>query len=235
MRLFSYMVIISNFNQEQYAATEDTRCIQVVIPDDDSYAALLAGLLNLPGMPENYLEPESEQAIGVADVWKTAYLQSNWDGCIEPTMAGLMTRADFWHQYATVESGNAIAVAQNSNNWFNYYARQNTAADGNQTSQLIRLAAGEYQYRLQWRRSTDCGKLNVAWYNLDENYQWDFISGFDMYGSTLDNQIKTGTFPVPSDGNYKLMHYINGKNTSSTGYFAMLTTYSIWRTGDYIP
>jgi len=146
-----------------------------------------------------------------------------------------MTRADFWHQYATVEAGNAIAVAQNSNNWFNYYARQNTAADGNQTSQLIRLASGEYEYRLQWRRSTDCGKLNVAWYNLDENYQWDFISGFDMWGTTLDNQIKTATFPVPSDGNYKLMHYINGHNINSTGYYAYLTTYSIWRTGDYVP
>lgn len=75
------MPVIANFNQEQYAATDATRCIQLVIPDDDSYMALLGGLLALAGNPENYLSPESAQADGVANIWRDAYLQSDWTGC----------------------------------------------------------------------------------------------------------------------------------------------------------
>lgn len=67
--------------QDQYAATDDTQCIQIIIPAGDEYKALLAGMLQLPGNPLNYASPESAQAEGVAAAWDDAIAAIDWSGC----------------------------------------------------------------------------------------------------------------------------------------------------------
>lgn len=75
------MVTIANFREENYEVVEGTRCIKVYIPDDDSFIHLLAGLLALAGSEGNYVQADADKAADLAQQWRNAYLQSDWNQC----------------------------------------------------------------------------------------------------------------------------------------------------------
>jgi len=82
------MIIIANFREEQYPETSATRCVQIIIPDDDAFAALMAGLLALPGNELNYQQLDDDKAAALAAQWRDAYVTSDWRGCAVSTPIG---------------------------------------------------------------------------------------------------------------------------------------------------
>lgn len=67
--------------QDQYPATDETQCIQIIIPAGDEYKALLAGLMSLAANIDNYAEPDSVQAEGISTIWQDATASIIWDAC----------------------------------------------------------------------------------------------------------------------------------------------------------
>lgn len=75
------MVTIANFREDQYPEVSGTRCIKIYIPDDDTFKSLAAGLLSLASYESSYVGNEPEKAATLAQQWRDAYLQSDWNEC----------------------------------------------------------------------------------------------------------------------------------------------------------
>jgi microcystin-dependent protein len=75
------MILVSNFRENQYPEVEGTRCVQVFMPDDDAFIALIANLLNLPGNEQNYVGIDPELVASLAEQWRNAYVQTDWMDC----------------------------------------------------------------------------------------------------------------------------------------------------------
>lgn len=73
---------IQYLREEQYPLVEGTRCVQVRIPDDPAYLPALAGLIALATKYFNYARVDKTKAKQVADLWKNAYLLTDWDSCM---------------------------------------------------------------------------------------------------------------------------------------------------------
>jgi len=223
------MVTIGNFNEDQYAATEDTRCIQVVIPDDDSYVPLLAGLLALAGRPENYLIPDSDQAEGVAAIWSDAYRLSDWEGCNVQRYAS--TYIDLWSFMATVNAG-AYTLTSQTTQVFAFYSVTDTTANRHIIS-VVRLVPGSYSIKTYYFKSSIMGIADLALCNASGSVLNQLQTSIDMYGANVANNVLSNTFTISSEGEYQIRVRNQGfKNTSSFGYAMNVTVHHIERTGD---
>jgi microcystin-dependent protein len=75
------MILLAPFREEQYPETTTTRCIKIYVPDDDSFLALLASLISLLGNELNYTQIDDVLASKHAQIWRDAYLQTDWLEC----------------------------------------------------------------------------------------------------------------------------------------------------------
>lgn len=204
------MPILAQFNQDSYAATDEVRCISIYIPNDDSYLALVAGLLAVAGNPLSYIDPESVQAEGVAAVFRDAYIQTTWEGCVAvayPTIdlfclngeplagAGTLT----YNASTTLPFGYAMSNA-------------NTTLFGIEND--VYLPAGDYEY-IGWSSlSTNGGNTEVVL--TDGASVIDSIVGAINQAGAFGTRVKsTGTFTVPADGEYKIVAANNGTGSGS--------------------
>lgn len=73
---------IQYLQESQYPEVEGTRCVQVKIPDDDAYMPVLAGLLSIATKWFNYARVDKAKARAVAELWRNAYLETDWDECM---------------------------------------------------------------------------------------------------------------------------------------------------------
>lgn len=73
---------IPYWKAEQYPVPEGLRCVEIMIPDDDSFMALLGGLLKLPGRSFNWENETFEKRLALAQVWKNAYNATDWEQCM---------------------------------------------------------------------------------------------------------------------------------------------------------
>lgn len=223
--------------ENQYPATDETQCIPVIIPAGDEFKALLAGMIVEASNPENYADPGSAQAEGLAAIWDEAYSLIDWEGCAVPTAGGLMSRVTFWHMDAEVtinDAGNPVAVSIDTSQQFAWYAQQNPPTLNSQSSQLVQLQAGDYSMRMLYFGNAQSGKCQLYWLDVT-NYAINGTIGaeLDMYADGY-NQIHTGTFTIPADGTYRIVWGNTGRNVlnSSPFYRMMITKTEIWRTGD---
>jgi hypothetical protein len=226
------VVTIADFDQERYAATDQVRCISIYVPDDDSYLPLLAGLLSLPGYQTNYQDPESAQAEGVAAVWRDAYILTDWSRCVPPSTTSNQSRVSLWHRWANIVSGNAFQIVVDTNLLFNHYARQNTAAVGDETSQDVWLSAGDYAMRVLYYRLANNGKISFIFQHQETLDQVTPISLVDISGTTLANQVLSATFTLTETGMYKMFTHIGAVGAAGAGAFAALIMTEVWKTAD---
>jgi len=227
------MVTISNFNEEQYAATPDVRCIKVYIPDDDSYVPLLGGLLALAGIPENYLNIDTAQAEGVADVWKTAYLQTDWLGCGTPPECEHVDSAIVIPANSlTVLTGNALGTFIQASQAFNFAAFQNPPASGTDELRTFRyMAAGDWSYRITGLKTNASGKLTFQIVEADGTITT--VATLDFYAAaTTFNTIFSGTFSMGSSGKTQIYFGAAGNTSPSGGFRRDMTMIELWRTAD---
>lgn len=59
-----------------------TRCVMVRIPDDDRYMPVLAGLVAIGNQWFNWERDNAHTGTLLAQQWKNAYLETDWDGCM---------------------------------------------------------------------------------------------------------------------------------------------------------
>lgn len=222
------MPTIMNFNEDQYAATDGTRCIQVLIPDDDSYVPLLAGLLALAAHPENYLTPDSAQAEGVAAIWHDAYVQSDWEGCVMPANPANIY-IDLWSHMMTVNAGTYTLTLQ-GDQVYGFYNVTDTTAN-RQIIAPVYLLAGSYSIKTFYVKTSVMGIVDLALCDNSGSVINQLATSLDFYGSSRNN-ILSYTFTISTDGIYQIRLRNQGfKNTSSGGYALNCTCHHIERTG----
>jgi len=73
-------IVIPKFREWMYPIVSETRCVQVIIPDSDQHAALLAGLIALLTNDANWQAEEGETTGDLADIWREAYVSTTWEG-----------------------------------------------------------------------------------------------------------------------------------------------------------
>lgn len=204
-------ITLQSFQQDQYTATEATRCIQIYIPDDDSYMALLGGLLALAANVANYADPESTQAEGVAAIWYDAYIQSDWEGCVVPIDWKQSRQLVFpetmdswfgsvvWNQYPSQERAGIWFIPNNASNT-NYVKFDR-----------ITLRAGSYICRMMGQTMSTAGIATIDVNGTDE-------TTIDMYSAALAiNAVKTsGVFTIPADITCPFHIRMKGKNGSAS-------------------
>lgn len=105
---------------------EGTRCVQVRIPDDDSYMAVLAGLVAIGNQWFNWERDNAHTGALLAQQWRNAYLETEWDACmnceeltecLQPLFDALEAKIDAVQaQTTSIESiVEAIQEVQNNN------------------------------------------------------------------------------------------------------------------------
>jgi len=218
--------------QEQYPATDETQCIEIKIPAGDEFKALLAGLMVSASDVNNYADPLSPAADGLAAIWDQAYSEIDWTGCMPPSLTGNQTRVSLWHRWTQVTTGNPIGTVFDVSQLWGHYARQNTPADGDDGYQDVWLSAGEYEIRVLYLRSTNSAKLTVVFQYQPDSSQVVAINQADLYGTLAYNQVVTEQFTLTESGHYRVYFVANGKNASSSSFFILLTETEIWKTAD---
>jgi len=229
------MPYFAPIQEEQYPATDETQCLQVIVPAGDEFKALLAGLVVLATDVLNYANPDTPQADGLAAIWDEAYSQIDWEGCPVVSDTGFMTKLSLWHRYSIVDvndAGNAVTVVHDTSQDFAHIAYQNPDTNNSQSSQFVRLKAGDWKMSCLAYKTAGSGKLQVYWVTEDLTSYAAIGSQQDLYAATTYNYVFTGTFTIPADGNYKITWSNQGKNASSSGYRMGITLTELSWTGD---
>lgn len=197
-------IYLSNFFQDAYPATDEFQCIKVIIPNGDAYKWLLAGLIYLAGQESSYVDPESEQTQGVAELWRTAYLDTDWSNCVPIEQTSNQSQVTFWHALDFIESGAALTPVNNTAQITGYYYVQGLGAVGDDRSQRVWLAQGDYQIDVFYVRLSNNCKLSVIVQLQADMSQFVPINQVDIHGATLFNQKVNGTFTLTESGEYKV-------------------------------
>lgn len=143
------------------------------------------------------------------------------------TSNNLPTRAELWHDEATVTAGNALAVTIDAAQIGNYFARQSASANGDTFTQSVFLRAGTYTFSVEGQTNSANGLID---WSLDGT---NFATGQDWYSASVTkNVVKTASVTIANDGYHTLQGKLNGKNASSTGFNMDLTKYWFKQSAD---
>ena len=128
--------------------------------------------------------------------------------------------AERFHHSAAQTAGTAgWSLTFDTTQTFSYYRFITTPADGDAFENYFCLRGGSYTLTVLGVTDAANGKLD--WY-IDNTLA---VSGQDWYGGTVRNIYKTASVTVPGGGFHTLKGVINGKNSSSTNYWSLLTYY----------
>lgn len=113
-----------------------------------------------------------------------------------------------------------LIASQILNGWLN----NDSNADGDNISYRLYLTAGTYTLRVVGRKHTICGIVDV---DIDAVE----VASFDLYGALTYNVVFSQTgITIASDGLKTLKLRVDGKNASSSAYYASISAIALWRT-----
>jgi len=212
--------------QEQYPATDETQCINVIIPAGDEFKALLAGLIVEAADVNNYADPSSAAADGQAAIWDEAISQIDWTGCA--VIEG-MPQIDLFTINAVPLAG-AGALTYNASASLPFgYSMSNASTTLFGMEQNVYLRAGEYEYDGWSSLTTNGGNTDVA--ITDGASVIDTIISNLAQGGAFGTRVhSTGTFTIPDDAFYKVVAANNGTGAGA-GRQANWISHHIRRTG----
>lgn len=214
-----------------YETPSGVSCVQVYTPDDLDHLPLLQGMLATLTKPEFWDGSEADR-VQRAYLWEVAWAATDWSGCVTPSEAGQQGRVTLWHRWTNVTTGNALQINVDATQLWGHYCRQNTAAVGDDNYQAVYLPAGDYEIRVLYMRLTNNGNLTVTFQHKPDDAQTTALSAVNLYGTTLANQVVTGSFTLTDNGLYHVYFQCPSKNASSSGFALPLTVTEIWKTGD---
>jgi len=216
--------------QDQYPATDETQCLQIIIPAGDEFKALLAGLMVSAADVNNYADPSSAAADGLAAIWDQAYSEIDWTGC--PVIYNFPTIDLF--AFMNSNSGGTWTYTAQATQPFGFFMQGPTSlpsSSGHRIRCAFRAPAGDYAYTGVYFATTLSG---IATIDLTRSngatVVTNILSSVDLYGASV-RTIITGTFTIPSDGDYEIQVKTGTtKNGSSGGYGSAWTSHHIRRT-----
>jgi len=224
------MVIMADWRQDEYPATDEVQCIKIYIPAGDEFKAVAAALLAKPTDAINYVDPESAQAEGLADVWDNAYAQIDWNGC-GPVITQTASEVTLFGVDAIVQGGgSALLRTALSSQFYGFVASPTIAALNWKVRWDRYLAVGEWAYSWTWHRNTNCGIIDI-YATPATGGTVTIINDLDMRGSSLPNQRTTGTFTLTKGELYHIEMEVVATSLGSN-YNAQFTLLQLWRTGD---
>lgn len=214
---------------EQYPATDETQCINLIIPAGDEFKALAYGLLNKATFPLSYDEPDSAQTEGLCAVWSDALYQTDWEGCTVET--GRQNAITLLHRFGIVVTGNPMAWVSNTAMSYGGFLRQNTPALNDLVRFYVDLSPGDYRLSILHSKSQNSGKIDIRMNNgMAGGSNVVIATGVDFYNaSEIYNQVYEVDFTVPEGENWSLDYLTSGKNASSGNYFVQITASYIRR------
>lgn len=128
----------------------------------------------------------------------------------------------FWDE---AKSATALASAVDTSQMYNMLTAPNTNGAEFVFKRLLR--SGTYDLNNLGRRNTDNGKFDIS---INGNM---VISGEDWYGASAYNHLKrTSNILIPKNGLQEILFKVNGKNASSSAYYARMTKSWFVRTGN---
>lgn len=161
-------------------------------------------------------EDDLNEAIGASG--DLAYLAENFP-----------KRATLWHEDSTVTSGNGITVAVTADQYYNFRAYQDAAADGDTFTQSVTLAAGTYTMTILGSKGNTRGIIDwtLGGVSIETGQDW-----YDAAAATYNDVETVTSISVTNPGTYVLQGTVNGKNASSTDHYVVLTKISFKQSSD---
>lgn len=224
------MVVITNFREEQYPATDEMQTILVYIPAGDEFKYLLAGLMRLPGVDENYQGADEEQVAGLAEIWREAYETTDWSEGVPIPDAWRSNEVNCWVHEAAVIAGNPLAVSALTTQFHNVIGLQNTPTINSKLRWLRYMAAGSWSFSYLYRRLTNGGVIDI-YVTPPVGSTVVALNDHDTRGTTLDNQFARGSFTVVTGG-LQTIEIEVVSSSSGSNYGNTFTLLQMWRTGD---
>lgn len=215
----------------EFSAPSGAVCIQVKIPNALVHLYLMQGMLAKLTDADFWDGPDADRK-EIAAAWQKAYTETEWGFCVTPSEAGNQTRVSFWHRWDEIVFGNSLTTTVDTAVMWNYYTTMTTPTQGDTREQLVWLPAGDYEIRVLYQRLANNGNLTVLLQDAANVTQATPINAVDIHGTTLRNQVLTGTFSLTEQGMYHVLWYIPSKNAGSTGYNCPLTMTEIWKVSD---
>lgn len=228
------MPYFAPIQEEQYTATDETQCIQVIIPNGDEFKALLAGMIKAPASIWSYADPDSAQADGLAAVWDDALSQIDWSGCVTAYNNLAPGNINLFCVLAGITSPGTLTYTNAANQPFGYVMECGTglpSAPGIAAYNECYLEAGDYEYQGLYAKTTSSGICSVNVRTASGSaLVTSIISSIDLYGLANQLYIATGTFTIATSDLYRV-EIRNGttKNASSAGYRFSWTSHHIHR------
>lgn len=213
--------------QDQYPATADTQCLQIIIPAGDEFKALLAGLIVSASDVNNYADPSSAAADGLAAVWDQAYSEIMWNAC--PVPEDVMLNIDLFCCNGSVNAGTPTYSA-NAVLPFGYSLFSDTTAS-RYISNPVWLKSGDYAYSGWYAKNTSSGNAQIKLYKAGV-FIGNLITGIDQYAAVFGGRFSaTTTFTVGTDDFYEIRSANDGtKNGSSSGFSVNWTSHHLRQT-----
>lgn len=217
-------MIVRKPDTSQYPDVSGTRCIQLTIPDDDSYARLIAGLFGLLCNSDNWVGEEVDREARALLVLE-AITETDWEVCLTSNWLSYLQR--IWkNQYDSV-SGNAMIWSSNTSfdNGGIWY--QSASAIDDEIHYKIALKAGVYSLLIMYTLASSCGKFTI---------KVDGVTWMDIDAYHSSNQFNQTTFvtnkTIAADGVYTVDVKTYGHTSPSTAYLNYLAWMDFRRVQD---
>jgi len=217
-------ISIPKFRAALFPSPSGQRCFQLLLPDDDSFAQLVAGLYALATDADNWDGDDADRE-ALAQAFLDAYTAMDWSSCL--TSDWLITAQRIHPRTIYFQDGNAQAWFGNSSSEGAGYWAQSAPAINDALYWDVALKAGKYTIYVNYTKFAGSGKLRLY---IDGTQHMDF----DMYASaTIVNEVAgVANISIADDGIHTLKTLVYGKHSSSTNYYFLNHYIDLIRTGD---
>jgi len=205
---------------------------------------------SLAGSTFRYLEIPGDLTflMAVSGALLPLTLDYNWQkfGTIEPDAAAYAMRLMFWDflkstqmpafgstevllfgDSADVKVGAALTLVIDAAQRFNGYYNQSPSTSGDRFAWTRWLDRGTWSYRWYYQRTAGSAIINLKVSDaggIAENVN------VDQFGTTLANQVATGSFTLTKGGETEISMQVNGRNAGNTANWLNRTiALAMWR------
>ena len=212
------------FRAALYPAPSGQRCFSLLLPDDDSFVQLVAGLYALTTDAKNWYGDEADCDV-LAQAFLDAYTAMDWSACLTSQWLVANTRI-FPTQLSAITGDDPVFTGNSGTDGGGWWS-QPTPAINDSMSWKVALKAGMYTLRLTAIKSNSDGKVQINLLGVPEIdvdlYSASFVPNFSEV---------SGTIEIADDDVYTVTSLVYGKNAASAGYRLGLQYIDLFRTGD---
>lgn len=186
------------------------RCISLIVPDDDAFVWLIAGMYGKLTDAENWFGSDADRVL-YANKMLDSYTETDWSACIVPE-ATLPRWTRVWVNQAVSQVGNGLTWSGATTRLFGGTFAQGTPAINDELGFKVTLAPGSYNVHVYGLKASNRGIQTLY-------FDGSLILTQDWYSAaTVDIFEAVATIEVSLLGEYDVASVIASKNASSSAY-----------------